>query len=368
MRLFEFQPDVNTTREVTSVDVATEATLETWLHANPELILDEPLLIFGRQYGLATGIPDLLALDQWGNVVVVELKKGRSGSGSASEETILSQPQTYASDLSTLGSNELEEIYAEYTDRIQSDEWDIGDAGVVADSLVEAHGQVFGGDVDPSELNRVQRMVILAEDITGRTENNARYLLEQGLAVQCVEVQWFRSATEAGDDAAQSFLVSTTVVDYPLSRVRPAQSSTDFSALTGQLSDLLRQRISDTAGIESVRATPTKVIVDSAVPTGLRYEVYLPGEDAGRKAQLRVNAEHVEDAELEQLQELLHDAASGLSGYVVNDSGVLNVLHREEPVRVNDRDNEAIESAVAEVEGLINDVQPLLLNEFGQGE
>jgi RecB family endonuclease NucS len=77
-----------------------EAALESILHANPQLIADEPLLIIGRQVRLDSGVADLLACDRHGNVVVVEVKIGRSGTGSASEETILSQPQTYAGSLS----------------------------------------------------------------------------------------------------------------------------------------------------------------------------------------------------------------------------------------------------------------------------
>jgi len=71
VRVFEFDhdPDAPRTLELTREAVETEWQLESWLHANPEVILNEPLLIFGRQYGLDTGIPDLLALDQWGNVV-----------------------------------------------------------------------------------------------------------------------------------------------------------------------------------------------------------------------------------------------------------------------------------------------------------
>lgn len=73
-----------------------EERLERLLHKIPSLLLDEQVLIVGRQVGVETGTLDLLGIDKYGNVVVFELKKGDSGSGSASEGSILSQPQQYA--------------------------------------------------------------------------------------------------------------------------------------------------------------------------------------------------------------------------------------------------------------------------------
>jgi hypothetical protein len=248
MRVFEFDrdPDAPRTLELNRESVETEPQLESWLHPNPEVILNEPLLIFGRQYGLDTGIPDLLALDQWGNVVVVELKKGQSGSGSASEETILSQPQNYAQSLSSYDYEDLEDIYREYKANVR-DEWEVGESAVIEDSLKEAHETALGGGVD--EFNTHQRMVILSEDITSRTENNARYLLEQGLAVQCVAVQWFQFPNEAALDT--SLLVSSTVVDYPMSRVQPEDSKTDYSILIREVRDRVYSEVADITHHES---------------------------------------------------------------------------------------------------------------------
>jgi hypothetical protein len=240
MRLFEFDRDQDTpqTRELEREAVESEWQLESWLHANPGVIMNEPLLIFGRQYGLTNGIPDLLALDQWGNVVVIELKKGQSGSGSASEETILSQPQNYASDLSSYDYADLKDIYREYKANAQN-EWGLGESVVLEETLKDAHETALGTGVEESEFNTHQRMVILAEEITSRTENNARYLLEQGLAVQCVAVQRFKASDE------MEFLASETVVEYPLSRVQPEDSKVDYSDLLLTVRDQLYPEIAE---------------------------------------------------------------------------------------------------------------------------
>lgn len=199
-----------------------EATMETWLNANPVTLLDEPVLIFGRQYRLDTGVPDLLGLDQFGNVIVFEVKKGDSGTESASEETILSQPQNYAQSLSSYDYEGLDEIYQEYRKRLHEDRWDVDAAIAPEETLEEAFRERFGRRLDPDQYNDCQRIVILAENITDRTATNARYLREQGLRIQCREVRLFHPPAKGSIISDMPILVATTIVDYPLSEVRPS--------------------------------------------------------------------------------------------------------------------------------------------------
>jgi hypothetical protein len=197
-------------------NIQTESVLESMLHANPQAILDEEIFIFGRQTQVETGILDLLALDRYGNLLVIELKVGQSGSGSASEETILSQPQNYAQSLESYTYDRLDDIYQDYREDIQSGRWAISDASVPANDLQSAFESVFGESLEPDEFNPDQRMVIVAEQITSRTQRNARYLLDQGLNIQCIEIQRFNS-----DITDHAVLATNTIVDHHLSRVRP---------------------------------------------------------------------------------------------------------------------------------------------------
>jgi len=140
MRVFDFAHETEPpdAEELEHRPVESEWQLESWLLANPEVILDERLLIFGRQYNLDSGVPDLLALDQWANVVVVEIKKGQSGTGSASEGSILSQPQEYAQSLSGYAYDELDAVYEKLKTKVRNDEWNPGEAGIIAESLAKA--------------------------------------------------------------------------------------------------------------------------------------------------------------------------------------------------------------------------------------
>lgn len=220
MRIYEAQNTAHPIRvhALTQKPIRPEAALESILHTNPELILDEPLLIIGRQARLDSGVADLVTIDQFGNVVVIEVKIGRSGTGSASEETILSQPQTYAADLNT-DYDALESLYQDYRTRLDDGEWEVAQANAPGGTLQSGFETMFGNELAEHEFNTEQRMVVVAEEITERTAANARFLLEQGLHFQCAEVQLY---SPPGDSQTEhSIVASSLVVDYDLNRVRP---------------------------------------------------------------------------------------------------------------------------------------------------
>lgn len=217
VRLFDLDTAAQpATTELRQRAIENEGTLESLLHANPGVLLSEPVFVFGRQPAVETGILDLLALDQYGNLVIFELKVGKSGSGSASEETILSQPQNYAQSLATYGYEALNEIYQDYQEDIRNGRWEVGDSAVPAPELAEAFEHVFGRSLGSEEFNAAQRMVIIAETITRRTKRNAHYLLEEGLNLQCMEIQRFQRP-----ESVSTAVATSMVVDYELSRIRP---------------------------------------------------------------------------------------------------------------------------------------------------
>lgn len=195
-----------------------EETFEDQLQTHPELLMNERVFLIGRQVQLDGQYADLVGLDRWGNIIVIELKVGSSGSGSASEETILSQPQNYARSFESFGYDNLNEVYQEYCDRIERGKYDISKDSAHDGTLQTDFETVFGDSIEKHQFNSTQRMVVVAEEITRRTERNVRYLLEQGLNFQCREIQTFHLS---GDDDSKTMLTSSTVVDYPTSRVRP---------------------------------------------------------------------------------------------------------------------------------------------------
>jgi hypothetical protein len=372
MRVFRFDRDQDEPRtlELDREAVETEWQLESWLHANPEVILNEPLLIFGRQYGLDTGLPDLLALDQWGNVVAVELKKGQSGSGSASEETILSQPQNYAQSLSSYDYEDLEDIYREYKANVR-DEWEVGESAVVEDTLKEAHETALGGGVNESEFNTHQRMVILAEEITSRTENNARYLLEQGLAVQCVAVQWFQFPDEAAMDT--SLLVSSTVVDYPLSRVQPEDSKVGYSNVIREVRDRVYAEVADMTGHERPEdmsgAASRRLGFGSEHPEHPDSVLYrfTPRMVEQGRATVSIGLFGSDEDEKDQVREVIASHADELESFETSDEHRpnSNLVYLEFEMLDREPDEEFVEAVAEEMARLIQHYHPILVEEAG---
>lgn len=273
--------------EYTQTDVDREKTLEDWLHQNPELLLDEQIFIIGRQARLETGVADLIGLDRWGNVVVFEIKIGRSGSGSASEETILSQPQNYAQALSTFDYDALSELYQDYQERVSRGEWAVGEASARGGTLLIDFETVFGESLEENQFNTTQRMVIIAEDVTRRTEQNVRYLLDAGLNFAAREIQAFDSPD---DDGQGTMLASSTIVDYPLGRVRPKdRPSPTYPALVNDILERAYpqfQSVTNAASMSELfpegfdEREPELISRNDDHPTSIRYRLAPKPDDA----------------------------------------------------------------------------------------
>jgi len=156
-----------------------EAVLEEWLEANPDGIVDgERLLLIGRQVTTnLRGFVDLMGIDRDGDVVVVELKRGRT------PRDTLAQALEYASFAERLDGVQLEAVLRKY----------LSDESV---ALAEYHRDYFGLDGDVVSFNKDQRIVIVGQQITPEIRQTARYLSGRGQQVTCVEFTFFE--TEKG--------------------------------------------------------------------------------------------------------------------------------------------------------------------------
>jgi len=151
-----------------------EIDLEILLENNPEYFFDNSkILIIGRQVttNLNTFI-DLLGVDQFGNTVVIELKRGKTP-----RET-LAQLIEYASFIDNLDYDQLNEIYQDYS-------------GEEA-SLEDYHQEYYKSEIDDKvSWNKSSKLVIVASNITAEIKQTAMYLRKKGLDVYCVEFKYF---------------------------------------------------------------------------------------------------------------------------------------------------------------------------------
>lgn len=179
--------DNETPKEVEPSPIRLEKRLHDWLE-NDISMLDEGLLVIGREVEAHDrGRIDLLCIDAEGDLVVVELKQGKT------PREVAAQALDYASWAKDLTADDIEAIAEQYA-RIGS--------------LQEALRERFGSP--PSTLNENHRSLIVAEAIDESTERIVRYLSELGVPVNVATVQAFQDAN-GQETLAQVFLVEPEV-------------------------------------------------------------------------------------------------------------------------------------------------------------
>ena len=180
--------------EASKTNLDLEKHLECWLERSPWAIAQEPLLLIGRQSSASFEgdrlLPDLLGIDKDGNLVVAELKKGRTP-----RETV-AQLLEYAAWADELSNNSILELVSDYfstNTELQSKEFD------------EIFCETFEAEELPPLGERL-RLFIAAEEISPTVSRVCRYLrTTHGIDVNCVEFCVYQ--TESGE-----ILVSSQVI------------------------------------------------------------------------------------------------------------------------------------------------------------
>ena len=168
-----------------------ENEIEEFLFNNPSF-LGERLLYIGRQVVTSTGKRiDLLALDQYANVLVLELKRGPA------PREIIAQVLDYTAWLSKLSERQIEDIARTHFEKY----------GEKYSSIIEAFELTFGTKLS----NRIGSEIIpvlLADDFSEDIINPISYLYEYGLPVQCIEFDFFE-----GSGGKRFFLLQDVIGD-----------------------------------------------------------------------------------------------------------------------------------------------------------
>jgi len=225
VRLWQVQDD-GCLREVAKEELQKEELLENWL-ANDISILSDDVLVVGRQVETAFGgVIDLLCLDSNGDLVVVELKRGRT------PRDIIAQVLDYASWVEDLSNEEITDLAARY----------LGPENPLDKSFHDAFDVPL-----PDVLNEGHRMVVVASEVDSSSERIIKYLSDtHGISINAVTFQSFES--DQGRLLARVFLMEPEEVDY---RSRTKGGSKRKPNLTyDQL-----QQIADERGVGELYAT-----------------------------------------------------------------------------------------------------------------
>ena len=139
-------------------------------------IVDPGLMLIGREVPTAFGgYIDILAIDAVGNLVVVELKKGKT------PKEIVAQVLDYASWVCGLTSGDIARIFIDYQRSLSEK----GTQKGIDAALKDRFGAI------PDELNTSHRLLIVAAGLDPSTERIVTYLQEQ-YAVD-INVAFFRT-------------------------------------------------------------------------------------------------------------------------------------------------------------------------------
>ena len=158
--------------EYTKQKVSKEKQIEEYLEKHIE-ILDKGIFIIGKQVQTdSKGIIDLMGLDEDGNLIIIEIKKGLS------ERKVVSQLLEYAVWAENLQMQEINGIAK------QKHLTDFPD-------LYKKYESTTNGIPEP--FNKNQRLYIVAEKIDQKIENVCRYLRIRSLDIKCIELNFHES-------------------------------------------------------------------------------------------------------------------------------------------------------------------------------
>jgi hypothetical protein len=172
--------------EASKTNMDLELHLESWLEKSPWAIAQEPLIWIGRQTSAycedTTIFPDLLGIDKDGNIVVVELKRGRA------PRDVVAQLLEYAAWVDDLSDESILEFAEDYFSKNSTN---------TGKQLKDVFIETFEADELPP-LNQRQRLFIVAEEIPPAISRVCRFLrMSHGFDINCIEFSIYK--TEAGE-------------------------------------------------------------------------------------------------------------------------------------------------------------------------
>lgn len=176
--------------------------LETWIASNPSIVGPD-LAIIGRQVSTRSGPLDLLAVDQSGNVVIIELKRD------ILPREALAQAIDYASDVASWDIEKIDAVCARYSKRSLED--------VLSEQFIDI-------DLEGLSVNETQRVVLVGFSIEPALERMIAWLSDNySVNVNAVVLNYVR--TNSGEELLTRTSVISEDVEQQRARKRKIQIS-----------------------------------------------------------------------------------------------------------------------------------------------
>jgi hypothetical protein len=208
IRIWEVTAD-GSLNSIPNTQISLEEQLETWLEQDISIISSNYMVI-GRQVTTDFGgVIDLLCLDSSGDIVVVELKRGKT------PREVTAQALDYASWVADLSHQRVTDIANNY---------------LPENKLLETAFQETFGEELPDTLNDGHSVLIVAESMDSSTERIVKYLSAQGIRINVLTVQHF-SSEDGKELMAQTFMIE------------PSEATEKVSTGSKKKQSLTRERI-----------------------------------------------------------------------------------------------------------------------------
>lgn len=178
------------TSKVKEVKLDSEETLEAIIQNNPEMLNDNWLIIGRQVLTIFNQYIDLLAIDNSGSVIVIELKKHKT------PRDVVAQSLDYASWVKNLKATDLSDIYNHFNAKFLKS----------GKSLDEAFYNKFGYKVDENTINSSHQIVIVAAELDSSTERIVNYLSDSNVPINAVFFKVF-------EDNNQCYLSRAWMID-----------------------------------------------------------------------------------------------------------------------------------------------------------
>lgn len=200
-----------------------EKDFENWLENSPHVLFENDastIMWIGRQVSTTSyetvKFPDLLGIDSNGDVVIVELKKGKT------PREVVAQILEYAAWASGLRYEDLNVLTMKYYD---------SDEAYKGLELAEIHNLIFYPDDEvlrETKFNQKLRLFIVAEEITKTVKDVVKYLSNSGVEINCMKYEVYKASNG-------EFYISTEIDEADKLVVKPISARTNLSGWNGDI-------------------------------------------------------------------------------------------------------------------------------------
>ena len=192
--LFKYDKDKNELIQIEetafSVERLTEPqNIETWIRKNPSILSEgneDDIIIIGEQKaGSTMKRLDLLGVDKFGNIIVIELKRDLA------EKMAEFQAITYASYYVHTTFDQACKIYAEYLEKNKR-ELDLSETiNFFEESEITLKNLCSSSINIPEGFNRNQRIILAAGEFSKDLLSAVTWLILKGIKIECIKLELY---------------------------------------------------------------------------------------------------------------------------------------------------------------------------------